>query len=292
MSAELVEEVGAGRQTVEQVIGFDAARRAVPVVAFKRDDDARAIEFLRNLGCSDANDASVPAVSCDNGDVRSLCAVRGFKLFESAPDNLSLNRLALAVARVQVLGQRKCFSFILRLEEFDDGASSIHSASSVDSRAYAKSKIVSGHAAPVAATCDFHQGAQTGILGLRQIFQTERDDCAVLADELRDICDSSNGDNFQKSCDLRLAPALTKERMSEFESDAHARKVFVWIVAALLIRIENAEGWRRALAFIRQVMVRDDNVQLILARPMQRLVRAYAAINADDESVAFIARTL
>ena len=63
------------------MIGFDAARGAVPVIAIERDDDARAMQFLRNLRRGDADHASVPAVASDHGDVRLSLRINGrFKL--------------------------------------------------------------------------------------------------------------------------------------------------------------------------------------------------------------------
>src|SRR3982751_6843354 len=85
MPAELFEEVGAGGQSVEQVVGFDASRGAVPVIPIKRDDYARAIQLLRNLRGGDADDASVPAVAGDDCHMRQPFALAGkLKLFEGA----------------------------------------------------------------------------------------------------------------------------------------------------------------------------------------------------------------
>ena len=75
--------------------------------------------------------------------------------------------------------------------------------------------------------------------------------------------------------------------MRELEGDAHARERLVGVRAAALVRIQHGEGGRRSLVLVRQVMVCHDNVERVGARPFERLVRAYAAVNADDERVAF-----
>src|SRR4051812_13667858 len=85
MPAELLEEVGAGSQPVEQVVGFDASRGAVPVIPVKRDDYARATQLLRNLRGGDTDDASVPAITGDDRHVRPFFAFAGqLELFEGA----------------------------------------------------------------------------------------------------------------------------------------------------------------------------------------------------------------
>ena len=74
--------------------------------------------------------------------------------------------------------------------------------------------------------------------------------------------------------------------MDQLESYAHAGKILVRILAAMLIRIKHGQRRRRAFIFIRQVVIGDDYVEPVRARPMQRLVRAYAAIDADHQLVS------
>src|ERR1044071_731271 len=106
MSAKLIKEIGAYGQSVEQMISLYAARRAVPHVAFQRDNYARAIQPVSYLRGGDANHASMPVVSGDDGDVRLRHSVRGrFKLSERTFDDLLLHALPFTIARVQMLCQ-------------------------------------------------------------------------------------------------------------------------------------------------------------------------------------------
>ena len=49
MTAEFVQQIAARRQPVEQMIGFDAARRTVADVAIERDNHAGSMQALRNF---------------------------------------------------------------------------------------------------------------------------------------------------------------------------------------------------------------------------------------------------
>src|ERR1041385_706767 len=77
-----------------------------------------------------------------------------------------------------------------------------------------------------------------------------------------------------------------EEGVYEFESDTDAREVLVRIRAAGLVRIEHRErGWR-AFFFVGQVMISDDDVEIVFARPVEWFVRADAAVDADDEFIS------
>src|ERR1044071_3802835 len=78
---------------------------------------------------------------------------------------------------------------------------------------------------------------------------------------------------------------FSEEGGYEFESHADAREVLVRIRAAGLVRIEHGECGRRAFLFIGQVVIGDDNVEAVLGCPVEWLVRADAAVDADYEFV-------
>src|SRR2546429_7730885 len=63
--------------------------------------------------------------------------------------------------------------------------------------------------------------------------------------------------------------------------------MFVRIIAAVLIWIEHREGRRRSFVVVGKMMIRDNYIEPIRARPMQRFVRAYSTIDADDQFVTF-----
>src|SRR6185369_1290237 len=137
----------------------------------------------------------------------------------------------------------------------------------------------------VSATGNVDQRTQTGISDLRQILQTDSDDGAILPREFRNVGDRTYRHNLHKSRDLRIASVFAKERVDEFESNADARQVLVRILTSNLVRVQYGEGRRRAFFFVGQVMIGDDYVETIVARPVKRLVCANAAIDADDEFV-------
>src|SRR5205085_9408669 len=75
--------------------------------------------------------------------------------------------------------------------------------------------------------------------------------------------------------------------MSQLECHTHASEIFIRIVAATLVRVEHSESWRRSFILIWQVMICDYYINASFMRPMERLVRSYAAINADNDAVIF-----
>ncbi len=80
--------------------------------------------------------------------------------------------------------------------------------------------------------------------------------------------------------------------MNEFESHAHSGEIFIRIIASVLIWIQDSQCRRRSFVFVRQVMIGNDNVESISPGPKQRLVRADAAIDADDQLISIAHRFL
>ena len=56
--------------------------------------------------------------------------------------------------------------------------------------------------------------------------------------------------------------------MHQFESDAHAGEILVRIITAELIGIKHRESGRRAFVFVGQMMIGDDDVEAVIARPI------------------------
>jgi hypothetical protein len=73
--------------------------------------------------------------------------------------------------------------------------------------------------------------------------------------------------------------------VDELKCDSDAGEVLVGIFATNLIRIKHRIGWRRAFFFIGQVMIGNDYVEALVARPVERLVCANAAVDTDDDFV-------
>src|SRR5437879_1149902 len=63
MPAEFVQQVATDRQAVKEMIGFDAARRAVADVAVERDHHAWSMQAFGDLRSSQADDSAMPSVS-------------------------------------------------------------------------------------------------------------------------------------------------------------------------------------------------------------------------------------
>ncbi len=61
--------------------------------------------------------------------------------------------------------------------------------------------------------------------------------------------------------------------------------MFVRVFATGLVRIQHRERGRGATVFVREVVIRDDHVEVVIACPVKRFVCANAAIDADDEFV-------
>src|SRR5688500_20376340 len=75
--------------------------------------------------------------------------------------------------------------------------------------------------------------------------------------------------------------------MNELKRHADAGKVLVRIRATCLVRVEHGESGRRAFLFIREVVIRNDHVETVVASPVKGFVRANATVDADDEFVSF-----
>ena len=93
-----------------------------------------------------------------------------------------------------------------------------------------------------------------------QIRKTQRDNRAIFADKFRHVSHGADGDHLEKARHLRFAPALTKQRLNQFESDADAGEILVRIIAAVLIRIQYGQRRRRASV----------GVGLMMSRPFAR----------------------
>ncbi len=205
-------------------------------------------------------------VAGDDGDAVVAVAAQ-LKLGDGALGDLLLHDSALAVARVEVFGEAPRLFFAVRLEQLDDGARGVHPPGGVDARAEAEAEVGGAHPATVAAARDLHQRAQAGVRGLPQVGEAERDDRAVLADELRHVRDGADGDDLEKAADQTLAPAFAEERVRELEGDADAREILVRVVAAALVRVEDGEGGRRPFVVVGQVVIRDDHVEAVRLAP-------------------------
>src|SRR4029079_19511825 len=69
----------------------------------------------------------------------------------------------------------------------------------------------------------------------------------------------------------------------QLERHADAREMFIGILAAGLVRIDDCERWRISVFFVRQMMIRYDHVEPIVAGPDQRFETADTAIDRDHE---------
>ena len=124
-----------------------------------------------------------------------------------------------------------------------------------------------------------------GFVAVGKSLQTKRDDAAVFAGQLRNVSNCANSDYLQEGVHLRFPPTLAKQRVNELESDAHAGKILIGIVAAALIRIQHGVTRRNAFAFIGKMVIGDDYIESVIARPVEWFVRAYAAVNANGQFI-------
>ena len=119
-----------------------------------------------------------------------------------------------------------------------------------------------------------------------QIGKSERDDRAILSNQFGHIGDRANRHHLQKARHLDFAAALSKQRVNQLEGDANARQILIGIFTAFLIRIQHCQRGRCAFFLVRQMMVGDDDVEAIRARPMKRLMRGDAAVDTDYQFVS------
>src|SRR5690349_16619103 len=136
------------------------------------------MQAFRDLRGGDPDDAAMPALT---GDHRDVTVLRIFQLGDSEIDDLLLHRLALLVARVEMVRETARLFGIARIKELDHGTGRIHASGSVDSWPKPESEIVCCHALAVSATGYVDQRAQTGIRDAGQILQSDGYDRAVFA---------------------------------------------------------------------------------------------------------------
>src|SRR6185369_1563785 len=93
--------------------------------------------------------------------------------------------------------------------------------------------------------------------------------------------------NLHEGIDKRFTISFAKQCMDQFECDTYTSKILIGITTTRLIRIEHSECWRSAYSFVRQMMIGNDYVEPVVARPVEGFVRTNAAINANHQLVTF-----
>src|ERR1051325_5903561 len=117
MAAEFVEQVAAGCQPIEQMIGLDAARRAMPDVALERDYDAGPIQARGNFRSRQPDDSAMPAVTGNHGCMCLKFAIRpAFEFLNGAIEDFALRFHPFTIADVEVLSQAPRFFLVDGIE--------------------------------------------------------------------------------------------------------------------------------------------------------------------------------
>src|SRR6266567_3003302 len=211
MPAELIKQIAAGSQSIEQVICFDAARRSVANIAFERDDHARSIQALSYLRRRQTDHSSMPSVTGNDRGMGLRFPVRtAFKFIDSAVKDFTLCFHAFAISRIQMLSQTPSFVTVLRIEQLDNCFRCVHATRGIDSWTDAKAKIIGIQPVVFAASSDFDERAQSIVYCARQIRESQRNDSAVFADQLCYIGHRADCYHLEKTGHYSFTAALAK----------------------------------------------------------------------------------
>ena len=162
----------------------------------------------------------MPALTCD--DVAAAAAARlrpGLDLGDRLTQDPLLDRLAFAVQRLELLGERVCLALVLGEQQGERGLGPAQPAGRVDPRREpeADRRLVDRGGVDVG---DAHQCAQTGPLRLCEPPQAEQRERAVLVDERHDVGDGGERDDVQMALEKRVIGA--EQRLRELPDDPGA----------------------------------------------------------------------
>ena len=115
------------------------------------------------------------------------------------------------------------------------------------------------------------------VRSLRQHVEPKLRDDAIFADQRHNICERSDRRDFHKRRQHALAIAFPAQRLNQLQRHTDTREVLVGIVAIVPLRIDHRDRVRQL--GIRLVVIRDDQVDVELARPPSRFDAANAAVD-------------
>src|SRR5690348_11096451 len=101
------EQVAALAQRGGEVETGDASARAAPLVAIAADNNGWAVESLQDARCDDADNADVPWHLAFDDDEIVLGFEFGMEIVDDLLGNIALDFLALAIAGIECLRQRR-----------------------------------------------------------------------------------------------------------------------------------------------------------------------------------------
>ena len=290
MAAEALEVSAAGGEARVQVVGRDGAATALATLALERDQDDRARMALDEARGDDADHALVPALSRGHENVvAALECPAARDLRRCGAQDRVLDPLALAVAGLELLGQRLGFGARRREQEVERESRVTKPARRVDARCQAEAEVGRTHASRV-DTGARHQRAEAGAVGLGEASQAAPHQRAVLVGERDDVGDRRQRHQIGELVQCgrqhgRVAAVPARpQRLGELEHDACAAQVGEWIGRSR----GGARGHDRGIGqhVPRAVMVGHDDVESELAGASDRFGSGDAAVDRDQQAGA------
>ncbi len=231
VAAEALEVPAAGREARVQVVGRDRAAAALAALAVERDQHDGPRVTVDEARGDDADHALVPALARGHEHaVAALERAAALDLGGGGAQDRVLDPLALAVALLDLLGQRLGLVARGREQQVERERGVAEAAGGVDARREAEAEIGRAHARRIDARAR-HQRAQARPIGLGEAPHPAAHERAVLVGERHDVGDRGERDEIGELVERRrqrgrvAAVTARPERLRELEHDARAAQV-------------------------------------------------------------------
>ena len=259
MAAEAEQQAGGALgDEVERIAQVQAGNRAAGAL----DDAAfaggkgehRAVQLVLDARGEDADDAFVPAC-VEQGDAgRRVVGVERFEQDQRLFLHAGFDLAALAVERVELLGDLQGAAGVFGEQAFDAEAHVGEAAGGIQARAEDEAEVHRRRLFRVAAG-GLEQRGEAGLqLAGAHALQALADQDAVVAVELDDVGDGAERDEVEQAGEVGFGLVGEEAALAQFgaqgehdvEHDADAGDALGREVAARLVRVHDAVGLRQA----------------------------------------------
>ena len=273
VSAPAAEQARAGAECAVQVESRDRAPGARPLLVAARNEHDRAVEALDEPRRDDPDHPAVPVFACEHVAAAALLRFRPLgNLGKSLAQDPVLDRLAVAVERLELAREPVGFLRVVRQEELERGARMPEPSCGVDPRRKAeadRARIDGRGIDPRGA----HECSQPGVRRDCEPLQARGDQTSVLVEKRDDVRDRGERDEVEPAVEVGRAECLR-----ELVDDTGSAELGERVVGRTR-RDHGAVGKRLA----RPVVVGDDDVEPQLLGVRDLFDRRDPAIDREDQ---------
>ncbi len=263
-----------------QVEGGHRAARADPVLAglTPGDEHDGPVEALDEPGGDDADDAAVPVLARDHVPQAAALRLRPLlNLANRVAQDPLLDRLPIAVERLELARQPACLRLVLREQQVECRAGMTQTARRVDARRETEGDRASVERRRV-DPAHAHERLQPRLVRPRESPHPRRHEGAVFVEERDDVRDGCQCDEVE----MAVEP-VGAERLEQLEDDAGAAKLRERVLRRPR-RHDRAVRQRLAGAMV----VGDDHVQARRAGLGDLLHGCDTAVDREDEGALLL----